>query len=886
MSGHQHQQQHLLQNQPINLTKISDSHRILINDSSASPGEPENAARSTHQYTGVLTGDDHSGIHTISSSSTSTIVPISSSAPSTFPSSAVPIVPSGSVIRQPPIPAAATAVRLSTVPLSVNHPLHHHHQHPVGYQPLVASTRMLFPPTSVSAAAAGGIHSPVIRGSGGGSGGVAQSGAVVKALARCGRLASVTVASAAISTSTRTLTASGATVVAAARAPGAHGPIARAGASHARLCSVSTGGGVVHAPRFSAARPVHVTGVLAAPGGTVARPIGGGGGNYRSLMAFTTTTTTPSLLPSTPGVGGGGMMLTSRATITAVTAAPAAMAVSVTTAGGALIPQQHQPIAIDKSAVLAGSMTAKAGGGGAARVWQGVVNSGPVVPVQQSSTAAHSVSSTATILPIAKVVPQHPPALMVDSNLRDFSVANNRNTGYAGSGPAMILARPAVAFTYPPAGHLPSVVTTTAASNAATSVSPVTGNSTVVQPSESQQQQQLQQRIPTTLDNDSSITEPAAMAATQRLSLMLENRLAAGSNSQHQHQPTRVTTSPRPCILRKREPELCGSRSSRDLSRQLLDATAAASPVVASPSLQLIPQQHQQPNTRQRCLSSGHSSSTVSASSSPGQSSPPAEELPTSSSAPTDHPLPQQQQPPGSVTPSPRRKPRKQNFGSASSASMVLTFPSTSALVEPKLTLTTPLAPSGGTEPKVDWTTGLDQHMQPAADAIDTETAARTVFRRPVMSLLQTAGGKEGSSWRATSSHFERYQDVRVKDDRRPNIVDLASQRRITQKVNGWRIHQLSDHTDQLIQAEKLIHRQLAELLRSCEKLNLSRREDKELAKLVELIKSNIQRSKITSDQLSEASVQLSAVLQHKPTVLNVIERYARKRSTRKRERT
>ncbi|XP_037089998.1 histone deacetylase complex subunit SAP130-like [Pollicipes pollicipes] len=150
------------------------------------------------------------------------------------------------------------------------------------------------------------------------------------------------------------------------------------------------------------------------------------------------------------------------------------------------------------------------------------------------------------------------------------------------------------------------------------------------------------------------------------------------------------------------------------------------------------------------------------------------------------------------------------------------------------------------------------------------------------MSLLNAMGPR---TWRPAASHFVKYADVRGRDERRPTIADLASQRHIAQKINGWKIHHISGQMEELAEVERTVHRRLSEMLRTSERMSFSRREDKEITKLNELIKGNVQRSKILRDQLSEAKVQITSVFEHKPSIEQAIERYGRKRPSRKRDR-
>ncbi|KAF0314499.1 Histone deacetylase complex subunit SAP130 [Amphibalanus amphitrite] len=218
---------------------------------------------------------------------------------------------------------------------------------------------------------------------------------------------------------------------------------------------------------------------------------------------------------------------------------------------------------------------------------------------------------------------------------------------------------------------------------------------------------------------------------------------------------------------------------------------------------------------------------------------------------------------PGTGTPplglSPRKKPRKQNLASTVSAAPAASFPA--------VPFSRPRPARPGSDDEMNF---LRERMRTPASSSAASTAAAVAPRpaepappppkRPAMSLLNSYGPR---TWKPASSHFVKYTDVRGRDERRPTIADLASQKHISQKVNGWKIHHIS------------------EMLRASERMSFSRREDKEITKLNELIK----RSKILRDQLSEAKVQITSVFEHKEAIEQAIERYGRKRPTRKRDR-
>ena len=54
-------------------------------------------------------------------------------------------------------------------------------------------------------------------------------------------------------------------------------------------------------------------------------------------------------------------------------------------------------------------------------------------------------------------------------------------------------------------------------------------------------------------------------------------------------------------------------------------------------------------------------------------------------------------------------------------------------------------------------------------------------------------------NWKAAHNHFQRYSDVKPREERRPTVVDLANQAHVTQKVNGWKIYHLSAQMEDLV---------------------------------------------------------------------------------------
>lgn len=55
-------------------------------------------------------------------------------------------------------------------------------------------------------------------------------------------------------------------------------------------------------------------------------------------------------------------------------------------------------------------------------------------------------------------------------------------------------------------------------------------------------------------------------------------------------------------------------------------------------------------------------------------------------------------------------------------------------------------------------------------------------------------------NWKPAPNHFMRYSDVRVRgDDRRANVMDLANQPKVSQRINGWKTHLINAEIDEVV---------------------------------------------------------------------------------------
>ena len=89
------------------------------------------------------------------------------------------------------------------------------------------------------------------------------------------------------------------------------------------------------------------------------------------------------------------------------------------------------------------------------------------------------------------------------------------------------------------------------------------------------------------------------------------------------------------------------------------------------------------------------------------------------------------------------------------------------------------------------WVVTLTDIITVAAEVKDTVT----VVKRPRVSLMSSYR----QTWKARNQHFTRYSDMKLKDERRPTVTDLANQKHIMQKVHGWKGFHLSAQIEEMV---------------------------------------------------------------------------------------
>ncbi|KAG8184424.1 hypothetical protein JTE90_004592 [Oedothorax gibbosus] len=162
-----------------------------------------------------------------------------------------------------------------------------------------------------------------------------------------------------------------------------------------------------------------------------------------------------------------------------------------------------------------------------------------------------------------------------------------------------------------------------------------------------------------------------------------------------------------------------------------------------------------------------------------------------------------------------------------------------------------------------------------------------TYYKRPNMSLLNTYR----QPWKARHNHFVRYTDVKPKEEKKPTVNELANQKGILQQANGWKVYHLSAQMEEVIGLEESVYSRLTHLLEFVEKEPKQRSrnssdEDRIISKLTDLIKGNLQRSKIVQEQVAESKQQAIKVLDHKANIVEMVNKYVSRRPLKKKEKS
>nr|XP_054771411.1 histone deacetylase complex subunit SAP130-A-like isoform X2 [Lytechinus pictus] len=227
------------------------------------------------------------------------------------------------------------------------------------------------------------------------------------------------------------------------------------------------------------------------------------------------------------------------------------------------------------------------------------------------------------------------------------------------------------------------------------------------------------------------------------------------------------------------------------------------------------------------------------------------------------------------VGPSPRKKPRKQQHIIATDHPMMLDDQSTDDEKETKQKVPFKLHKKEKKEKK-----NAAKAAAAAAAAANAEAEAMKVvqfFKRPCPRLVDSYR----QSWKPAHNHFERYTDVKPKEEKKVGIHEIANQRGILKKTDGWKIHHIAYQFDDLNTMEKDCYDEMKSMKDGLLGLN-SKLKESETDKLSELVQGSIQRSQYVMEYLEEAKGTILKMLDHKTKVAGIVKKHANKRHVKK----
>ncbi|XP_012150856.2 uncharacterized protein LOC100882641 isoform X2 [Megachile rotundata] len=316
---------------------------------------------------------------------------------------------------------------------------------------------------------------------------------------------------------------------------------------------------------------------------------------------------------------------------------------------------------------------------------------------------------------------------------------------------------------------------------------------------------------------------------------------------------TKTNASPRPSILRKRDHD---NSPIKGAAKNLVPVLASLPPVTTT-SPPCSPRGDQDGGG---CQSSG--STTVSATSSPGLDEEPEQ------SRITINPT---------VEMSPRKKPRKQQLTGVELTESRCTEEEMQFITEERMKKELKEEPKEKLlEKRQISNTQCDITKSPIQQST---VAMRT---RPTPSLL---GPSWKNRWGSRLHHYRRPSEVRPREERRPTVAEIAQQKHVLQKLNGWKVYHLTAQMEDIADLEKQVHEKLKTTLTMLEsQQNVRNRQDDGLERVNELIKGNMQRSSLISEGMNEARTQLIAIFQHKGPITDILQRCGNKRAQKKRD--
>ncbi|XP_059419792.1 histone deacetylase complex subunit SAP130-like [Carassius carassius] len=162
-----------------------------------------------------------------------------------------------------------------------------------------------------------------------------------------------------------------------------------------------------------------------------------------------------------------------------------------------------------------------------------------------------------------------------------------------------------------------------------------------------------------------------------------------------------------------------------------------------------------------------------------------------------------------------------------------------------------------------------EKRKSPPKEYIDEEGVRYVPNRvRPPITLLR----HYRNPWKSAYHHFQRYSDIRVKEDKKGTLQDVANQKGVVCRAQGWKIHLCAAQLMQLTNLERDVYSRLTTLQEGLVPKKKAGASD-DLHRINELVQGNMQRCKLVMDQITEARDSMLKVLDHKERVMKLLNK-------------
>jgi len=153
----------------------------------------------------------------------------------------------------------------------------------------------------------------------------------------------------------------------------------------------------------------------------------------------------------------------------------------------------------------------------------------------------------------------------------------------------------------------------------------------------------------------------------------------------------------------------------------------------------------------------------------------------------------------------------------------------------------------------------------------------KQVLKKPHISLLSFYP----CNWKTRQNHFQSYAEIKVKEEKKLSLSELANQRHVNQRASGWRLYSMSAQLENVVDDVVDIQKQLVDLQKALVPASIvekKKQKDHPLADVNDLFECNLQRCKVVKNRTEEAKDALIKILDHKTTTLDIISKHHRKR--------